>query len=330
MTVLKTGSASPTASPADGRVRRLSFENSNGWLKRYDSDLGCRRVQAGHIENPPSMAKRTDETPVLITKSGKHWYGSLACERDHTASFERDKLETQRQHFTVMLHESDDGKELEVVAAHWDIDALHQVERSLLGSYSVVRNGHQINCEVVKVHAVLEGVGSWHSARPHMQPGKALVIEMGQRTGEEWLIDEYGEVESGRVVEKLGVLSVLRAIAAEDSVRQALTHGESSATVNLSLLTARLSGPTLGRINQANWTAIKAKYAKEYMRTIRGYLKAEYASQTQAIQNIVLTGGGAAFLSACCPTVSEFFIIPRDPQFASVCGAYQAIYSPTY
>lgn len=305
------------------RTRLVSFENSNSFLKRHDTE-GTLVIQAGFRINPNRNAHTDDQNPIVILGNEKRWYGSIACQGDHIRSFERSKVETQREAFSACLRPSDNGQNLIVVAAHWDLAEFDAIKKSLAGPYDVTRNGHRIRCTVSQVIMTLEGLGSYESVKSRLSHGSSLLFEVGFATGEEWVIDERGRIVDGRPSSKLGILNLVTAIANDPSVKAALGHGDSAETMNLCLISAALQSDRLGRMSEGNWNAIRTKYAKEYLKTLSGYIKGQYANELQSVTNVVLTGGGAALLSTLFPQVSEHFIIPSDPQTASVRGSFNA------
>ena len=304
-------------------TRLVSFENSNSWLKRHDNE-GTLVIQAGYRENPSDAALSDDVNPIVIM-DGKtpRWYGATACKGVHVRSFERSKIETARESFAACLRPSDHGRDLIVVASYWDAKDHKAMERALLGQYSVIRNGQRIQATVTQVIMVLEGIGSYHAVAPKLDSGDSLLIEIGFGTAEEWLIDADGVVTDGRPVTQLGALNLVNAIAADPTVRATLGNGERSESINLSLISAGLQKPSIGRLSPETWHSIKVKYAAEYLKSLKGYIKTQYGASLQSISNIILTGGGAALLQSLNPGLTEFFIIPEKPQTASVVGSYQ-------
>jgi len=313
--------ATKTASGLGKHERLVSFENSNSWLKRFD-DQGALVIQAGYRPNPSSNAYTDDENPIVVSNGQARWFGELACQGQHIRSFELSKIETARQHFAALLRPSDDGKDLTVVAGHWDKGDFPVLESALKGAYNIVRNGREIRCTVVKVVTVLEGLGSYHVVKGQLKPGNTMLIELGFGTAEEFLIDSRGRVIDGRAVSKLGILQLVNAIADDPLIRSTLGSNNST-SINLSLLSAALGQPSLGRINAEQWLAIKSKYAMDYLRSFRGYVVSQYENESQNIVNTVLTGGGASLLYAIQPKVAQAFTIPQSPQTASVRGQYQ-------
>jgi hypothetical protein len=313
----------PKATATASRTRLVSFENSNRFLKRHDT-VGSLVIQAGYKLNPNRNAHSDDQNPIVILGNEKRWYGSIACQGDHIRSFERSKTETQREAFSACLRPSDNGRDLIVIAAHWDKSEFGAIEKSLIGPYNVTRNGHQIRCNVRQVITVLEGLGSYHSVQKSLSPGSSLLFEIGFATGEEWLLDEHGRIVDGRPSSKLAILHLVTAIANDPSVKAALGHGDSAETMNLCLISAALQSDRLGRMSESNWNAIRTKYAREYLKTLSGYIKGQYSNELQSVTNVILTGGGAGLLSTLFPQVNEHFIIPSDPQTASVRGSFEA------
>lgn len=318
-----TSQTIPLSSVASSKHSRLvSFENSNSFLKRHDSE-GTLIIQAGYRENPSDFAHSDDENPIVII-DGKtpRWYGSIACQASHVRSFERSKIDTAREAFAACLRSSDDGKDLNVIASYWDKKDFSAMSEALKGHYRVIRNGVEIVCNVTTVNVVEEGIGSFYSVRSSLDYGQTLLLEIGFKTAEEWVIDENGRIIDGRPVTQLGIFNLVIAIANDPTIRSNLSSGDRSDSINLSLISAGLQKPSIGRLAPENWQAIKAKYATEYLKSLKGYLRTQYASQSQAMNNTVLTGGGAALLLSLNPSLAEFFTIPERPQTASVVGVY--------
>jgi hypothetical protein len=317
-----TAQSIPLSSLTTGKHTRLvSFENSNSFLKRHDSE-GSLVIAAGHRENPSVHAHTDDENPIVILEGQRpRWYGARVSQGDHVSNSHRSKIETARESFAACLRPSDDGRDLIVIASHWDKPALESLKTALLGQYSVTRNGVRIRCTVTQVIATMEGLGSYHSVKDRLKDGSTLLIELGYGTAEIWFIDEIGQIVDGAPVTRLGVINLVKAIADDPTVR-ALTQ-DNSGTVNLSAISQGLQQDTLGKIGAANWQAIKAKYASEFLKDFQGYLRTQHANHMQAASNLVLTGGGAALLSSLQPKLSQVFIVPHQPQTASVRGAYE-------
>ncbi len=304
-------------------TRLVSFENSNSWLKRHDVE-GTLIIQAGYTEAIGMMAKGDDENPIVVMGSSKRWYGSKACLSDHKRVHGLDKIATAKESFAACLRPSDHGRDLVVIASHWDFGNLDNLKTALLGQYQVHRNGEEIQCTVTQVLPVLEGLGSYEAVKPKLQAGYSLLIEVGYGTAEEWLIDEKGDVVDGNPVTALGVSKLVASIAADTSVKAGLGITSNSTSVNLSLISAALQSETLGKLTPDQWGAIKRKHVHAWFETIQAHIATKYESQSQNLVNLILTGGGAALLKSVKPDVVEFFTIPDRPQVASVIGAYDS------
>lgn len=303
-------------------ARLVSFENSNSWIKRHDSE-GTLLVQAGYRENPNANSLTDDENPIVIVSGSRpRWYGEIACQGNHTKLHGRNKVETAREAFTATLRPSDDGCDLIVIASHWDKPALESLKAALTGQYKVTRNGKEIRCTVTQVLPVLEGIGSYEAVKDRLKPGSTLLIEVGFGTSEQWVIDSKGRIISGQTVDEFGISRLCQAIAQDSNIRSLCS--DNAGSVNPSLISQALREESIGRVKAENWKVIKANYGGEFLRSLQGYLRTQFADQGQAITNIVLTGGGAAFLQSIQPKVSQAFIVPENPQVASVKGSYDA------
>ena len=303
-------------------TRLVSFENSNSWIKRHDSE-GTLLIQAGYRENPNANSFTDDENPIVVVSGARpRWYGEMACQGAHTKLHGRNKVETAREAFTATLRPTDDGRDLIVIASHWDKPALEALKTALTGQYKVIRNGRTIGCTVTQVLPILEGMGSYEAVKDRLQPGATLLIELGFGTSEQWVIDSKGRIISGQTVNEFGMNRLCGSIANDPAVRGLCA--DNSGADNPSLISQALREETIGRIKPDIWKTLKATYGGEFLRSLQGYLRTQFADQSQSISNIVLTGGGASFLQSIQPKVSQAFIIPDGPQTASVKGAYDA------
>lgn len=304
-------------------ARLVSFENSNSFIKRH-CDEGTLIIQAGFTESISMMSKGDNENPIVISGSSKRWYGSRACLNVHTRIHGRDKIQTARDAFTACLRPSDHGRDLIVIASHWDYQNLNALKSALSGRYSVIRNGEKIECTVTQVLPILEGLGSYYAVKPKLDHGHSLLIELGYGTAEQWVLDSSGEVVDGNPVTALGVAKLVDSISADPTVRSGLGISNNSTSVNLSLISAGLQSETLGKLSAEQWKAIKRKHVNAWFETIQAHVSTQFESQSQNLVNLILTGGGCALLLSVKPEIVEYFTIPNHPQIASVVGAYNA------
>ena len=103
-----------------------------------------------------------------------------------------------------------------------------------------------------------------------------------------------------------------------------LERGDVLATTPLAFRVGDNSVAVLFRYGVVVLIGLNALEEEEFLRSLQGYLRTQFADQNQAITNVVVTGGGASFLQSIQPKVSQAFIIPDGPQTASVRGAYEA------
>ena len=306
-------------------TRLVSFENSNSWLKRFD-DEGILVIQSGYSESIDDVVTGDDANPIVIVGSGRRWYGSKACQGHHTRIHGRDKVGTARESFTACLRPSDDGRDLIVIASHYNSRELKDLKAALEGQYKVIRNGEEIRCRVTQVLPVLEGMGSYEAVKPKLEPGNTLILEIGYGTVEGWLIDNSGDIYGGRPGTDLGVSKLVDRLSKDATARSGLglVSGKSA---NLSTISAGLQAETLGKLSIDQWSALKRKYINSWFDEIQSHIGLSYEAELQNVANLVLTGGGAALLKSVKPDVIEFFTIPDRPQVASVIGAYNLQYS---
>ena len=303
-------------------TRLVSFENSNSWLKRHD-DEGTLVIQAGYTETIDDVVNGDETNPIVIVGNGRRWYGSKACQGSHTRIHGRDKVGTARESFTACLRSSDDGRDLIVIASHYNSRELKDLKAALEGQYSVIRNGVEIRCRVTQVLPVLEGMGSYEAVKSKLEPGNTLILEIGYGTVEGWLIDNSGSVYGGRPGTDLGVSKLVDRLSKDATVRFGLGLA-SGKSANLSTISAGLQSETLGKLSIDQWSALKRKYINAWFDEIQSHIGLSYEAELQNVANIVLTGGGAALLKAVKPDVIEFFIIPDRPQVASVIGSFNS------
>jgi hypothetical protein len=303
-------------------TRLVSFENSNSWLKRHD-DEGTLVIQAGYQLNPSTIAQRgrdTENPIVVVTGQPPRWYGAKACQGQHTPINGQSKLDTARESFTACLRPSDHERDLVVVASHWDASNLDSLKAALTGQYKATINGNEIRCNVISVVTVEEGMGSYHAVTDRLKPGSTLVIEMGFGTAEFWLVGEDGTPQDGGTVDNLGISQLCKDLALDPQIRAIASDNANAIAPALISRCLRDGHPS--RLAPETWTKLKSNYSSEHLKRLQAYIKSEWAHRLQDVPNIVLTGGGAALLSAIQPKLQQVFIIPEQPQTASVKGSY--------
>jgi len=303
-------------------TRLVSFENSNSWLKRHD-DEGTNIVQAGYKLNPSAIEVRSrDEQNPIVVVAGQppRMYGVKACTGNYTPMNGLSKIETARDSFTALLRPTDHERDLVVVASHWDVENLKALEAALKGQYRAMVNGQEIRCNVLSVVTVEEGMGSYHAVKSQLKPGSTLVIEMGFGTCELWLVDEGGTPYDGRAIDKLGISSLCSELIQDAQIRS-LSQDNANA-ITPAFISRYLADGHPSRINADIWSKLKGQYATEHLKRLQAEIKNEWASKLQDVPNIIFTGGGAALLASIQPKLRQVFIIPENPQTASVRGSY--------
>jgi hypothetical protein len=303
-------------------TRLVSFENSNSWLKRHDEE-GTKVVQAGYKLNPNAVEQRTrDEQNPIVVVAGQppRMYGVKACTGNYTPMNGLSKLETARDSFTALLRSTDHERDLVVVASHWDIEHIDTLEAALKGKYKAIVNGTEIRCNVISVVTVEEGMGSYHAVQNQLKPGSTLVIEMGFGTCETWLVDQDGNPYDGQAIDKLGISNLCSELAQDIQIRS-LSQDNANAC-SPALISRYLADGHPSRIDADVWSKLKAQYATEHLKRLQAEIKTVWGAKLQDVPNIVFTGGGAALLASIQPKLRQVFIIPEQPQTASVRGSY--------
>lgn len=304
-------------------TRLVSFENSNSWLKRHD-DEGTLVIQAGYKLNPErSEIKARDEANPIVVVSGQapRWYGSKASlSANYTTMNGQNKIDTARESFTACLRSSDHERDLVVIASHWDDEHLDSLKAALVGQYKATVNGNEIRCNVISVVCVEEGMGSYHASKSQLKPGSTLVIEMGFGTAEFWLVNEEGQIFGGTPNDKLGISQLCKDLARDPHV--SALGSDNSNSIGVSMLSRYLMSGHPSRISEDVWTKLKGQYSAEHFKRLQSVLRDQWADKLQDVPNIILTGGGAALLVSMQPKLRQVFVIPENPQIASVKGSY--------
>lgn len=317
------------------KVEIVAFENSHSWVKRCDR-YGTLTLQAGFVYNPPTGAAKTlirkhkaDGTrdDVLVWEKGqearKRFYGEYACLNMKPERLDKvDKVDTARQSFAAMLRPSDDGKELVVVAAHWDEDKANEMGKRLMGQYSVTVNGDEINCEVVHVIPIQEGKGTWYKLHHDgvITTGNTLLYELGFGTTEKRLIPMDGMVLGHEPDESLSIKDLVSDIGRIPLIETAITRLQQQKS-SQTILSRALRTHQLERL-KSNWDdVVKASVVDWVKKLVNEVMNDDLAS---GAENWVLTGGGAELAKPYLEAagVADNFIIPDDAQTASVRGAY--------
>ena len=307
----------PIASKSLGKNTKLvSFEPSHSYLKRCDSS-GVTILQGGYRINPQGRIQKNDENVLIQFEGQSRYYGSIASLGAHESPLTQRKEENARFGFAATLKPSDDLCELIVVVSHWSEDTAKSIGESLKGNYSVMKNGNPIRCVVKQVITQLEDEGTYQLLKPHLKPGRTLLVGSGQSTSQEWIINADGYF-TGNATENLAVSKLVKMIADDSEIRAvSLKLGES--TVNLDAVTQALKTKSYGSMHPEIWESITDRYIGQWYESFKNYLLKTYSTELQSISNIVFSGGGAELIRN---RAERFAIIPQDAQTASVRGAY--------
>jgi hypothetical protein len=305
-------------------MKRVAFEPSNSWLKRC-CESGTLLIQAGW-NSPSRNGRKTDdnENPTVVSGNLKRQYGRKALSRTGASCFDFSKKEDEARRFLeAVLLPCDDGQDIELVVSHWDAEVLHTLKDRLKGEYSVLRNGHKINCRVRETIGLFEGEGTYLAAKAegNVSPGDTLVIEVGFGSSEFWLFDRDGNPEGDPITE-FSVSRLVEAIANDDNTRIlfGVATGEKPDTPRISAL---LRGATPeDAIDLNTWKSIRKRHVAEWAKAFNAYLAKHYAREIRSAGTIIITGGGAEILRPYFSAIPKFHV-PLDAQTASVVGAFQ-------
>lgn len=304
-------------------MKRIAFEPSNSWLKRC-CDNGVLLVQTGW-NAPARNGRKVDdnENPTVVSGNLKRQYGRKALSRTGATCFDFSKKEDEARRFLeAILLPDDDGQEIELIVSHWDAATLDGLQSKLKGDYSVLRNGHKINCRVKETIGLFEGEGTYLATKAagDLNPGNTLVIEVGFGSSEFWMFDRHGNPEGDPITE-FSVSRLVEAIANDDNTRVlfGVAVGEKPDTPRISALLKGVSPEDAIDLN--TWKSIRKRHVTEWAKAFSAYLTKHYAREIRAAGTVVLTGGGAEILRPYFTNVPKFFI-PHNAQTASVTGAF--------
>jgi hypothetical protein len=304
-------------------MKRIAFEPSNSWLKRC-CEGGTLLIQAGW-NSPARGGRKVDdnENPIVISSGRKRQYGRKALSRTGASCFDYQKKEEQARAFLeAVLLPSDDGADIELIVSHWDAERLTELQEQLAGTYSITRNGHQINCTVGKTIGLLEGEGTYLGCKAagNLAPGATLLVEIGFGTTEIWIFDPQGNPE-GQAITEFSVSRLVSAIADDENTRILFgcASGETPDTPRISALLKRVSAEDA--IDLKSWASIRKRHTIDWAKAFNAYITKHYAREIRAAGTIVLTGGGAEILRPAFEKIPKFYI-PANAQVSSVQGAY--------
>ncbi|MEP0917003.1 hypothetical protein NC981_09240 [Leptolyngbya sp. DQ-M1] len=209
----------------------ISIELSNSQGKRYgEGDREALIVHAAWTTDiePLAIGKGTAESPQVKTESGDLiWFGEKPAKGKHQsiATSTCDKSEKARHLIMPLLLPSDNGDVRLVISHHSIHDPVIEarLKTQLLGRHHFIRNDREVDVNVVDIQLVHEGLGAFWLASElnQLKRGDALVVEIGYRTTESWIVDEYGNPERGTPVQ-MGVFELASSIANDPTVRNAL------------------------------------------------------------------------------------------------------------
>ena len=133
-------------------------------------------------------------------------------------------------------------------------------------------------------------------------------------------VDEDGNPYDGRAIDKLGIASLCSELIQDAQIRS-LSQDNANA-ITPAFISRYLADGHPSRIHPDIWSKLKGQYATEHLKRLQAEIKNEWASKLQDVPNIIFTGGGAALLASIQPKLRQVFIIPENPQTASVRGSY--------
>ena len=314
------------AAPAR-KQRLVSYEPSNSWIKRVDSE-GEMVIQSawcdlGRTKMGYETPKGRNRSPIVVRGDSRRIYGSRAClERGHITPDKAAKDQHARDWFYATLRPSDSFCDITIVVSHWDQEVGREMAKSLMGEYNAIVNGHEVQgARVVNVIPILEGFGTWHlmNASGQLQPGSTLLIELGQGTSENFMFSADGDV-TGEVTEDLCVRNLVQRLA--DHPTMLALSGSASQGFNPALITSALAtgqSPSQ-KLTLERWEAIRESVVDEWASEVFHYICNTHSDRLQHVANVVICGGGAALLG---DRIQPPFSVPSCPELASVSGAYQ-------
>jgi hypothetical protein len=302
----------------------VAFDPSHSNLKIADI-WGTRLIAAGWRTNPVGriINVRDEQNPLIVVHGDgsviKRLYGETVCQQAHETALDRRKEVEARLSLAACLRPEYHNSQLVVVASHWDENVSPKLKELLIGGYHVTRNGKEIRCQVVDVIPETEGMGAFWLTKSQHNPGNVLLIELGYGTAEFWEVASSGQIVGGDASSETSVSKLVETIANDDIIR-ATSIGNIEGGVNRDFISAALKHNIYPKLDPKIWQALRLKHEKPWVESFRNYIKRVFGP-SETIGTIVISGGGASIIQKHLPNGK--FIIPSDPQTASVRGLFQ-------
>lgn len=320
----------------------VSVEISNSENKRYgegDRDPLIVRSAWTHTIDRVSRGKGTQSSPQIQTPDGELiWYGETPALGEHKsiATLSKDKSEVAKFLLMPMLLPSDNGGahngHLRLVMSHhsfFDPTVKAQIESQVLGRHQFNRNGQLVDVTVDSVELVPEGVGAYWLASElkQLNPGYSLIVEIGYRTTEVWLVDDSGEPIKGDPLQ-FGVYNLASAIAADDAIREAVLGTASTPKqVSDTQISIALKHDRIAKLAPEQWQLIKKRHISRWCDDVVGTVLSQYESEMNQAEQVLFSGGGSMLIKPQLRSLD--FWVDDQAQTASVRGAYYHVLSRT-
>jgi hypothetical protein len=307
----------------------ISIEISNSQGKRYgEGDREALIVHAAWTSDiePLAIGKGTAESPQIKTDRGDLiWFGEKPAKGKHQsiATSFSDKSEMARHLIMPLLLPSDNGDVRLVISHHSIHDPVIEarLKTQLLGRHHFIRNDREVDVNVVDVRLVHEGIGAYWLASDigQLKRGDALVVEIGYRTTESWIVDSEGNPERGEPIQ-MGVFDLATSISNDPTIRAALINDRHSAErVTDTQIAIALKHDHLAKIDPAQWQKVKAKHLAQWQEKVIGTVFSRNEGYLSQVEQILFSGGGSMLLRDQLRTLD--FWVDESAHTASVRGS---------
>lgn len=254
-------------------------------------------------------------------------YGSIVCEtNNHIQGLNSRKTEEMRFTVAAMLRPEYNNKEIHLICIYNDPSEFSMLEKTLLGRYKVKINGVSIDCQVISVKCLHEGLGTYFYLQKNLHSDKAnlekvKIYDLGFGVANCCVVNN-GVIEYYANVPELSVYNLASILEKSPLFQESITHFANGRSNYTSIAYALEKDLTLGSIPREQWNNLKKVALQGYFKNLRSHLRAPINNGNIFVNSYVLTGGGAALLKRESSILDSLFIIPNEAQLASLKGIF--------
>jgi hypothetical protein len=250
-------------------------------------------------------------------------YGEIPCQMsNHIQGISGRKIDEIRFNVAAMLTENYHLKEINLVCIYNEEAEFLNLETSLLGEYKVIVNGTMIQCKIVSVKCLLEGVGTYFSLKDatYINPKKMRILDLGLGVANDLIVDKNGEIEYYSTEPSLSIFNLASIIEKSSLFQDRISKTSKTRSNYASIAYALEKDSVPGNLSLSEWNLIKNYGLETYFKTLRSHLMAPAGNSSDFVTCFVLTGGGAALLKRESALFETIFTIPQEPEIASLQG----------